>query len=237
MGDARQRGRRVTSRPALNDGSHGKQDSVEGHEAVTNSSAQRVETQQLLSCAVDVAPVHAEPRDDAEQVTQLLRGEPVRLKGRRRGDWEHVETMYDYGGWVRSEHLTPVPARTVRFLRPREGDPILQARQFTGAPYVWGGMTEKGIDCSGLVHMAYRRLGRLIPRDADQQELAGTPVDEKDARYGDVVTYGEGQATHIAFWLGNGRVLHATQREGVNAVLEEDEPEELRARRRQFVRF
>ena len=42
-------------------------------------------------------------------------------------------------------------------------------------------MTERAIDCSGLVHMAYRRLGRLVPRDADQQEDAGVEVAEPGA--------------------------------------------------------
>jgi cell wall-associated NlpC family hydrolase len=83
-------------------------------------------------------------------------------------------------------------------------------------------MTERGIDCSGLVHMAYRRTGRLVPRDADQQEAAATPIGEADARPGDLVCFGEpGRAHHIAFWLGEGRILHATGRDGVNAVVEE----------------
>jgi gamma-D-glutamyl-L-lysine dipeptidyl-peptidase len=83
-------------------------------------------------------------------------------------------------------------------------------------------MTERGIDCSGLVHMAYRRSGRLVPRDAHQQEEAATPVAEADARPGDLVCFGEpGKADHIAFWLGGGRILHATARPGVNAVVEE----------------
>jgi cell wall-associated NlpC family hydrolase len=98
-------------------------------------------------------------------------------------------------------------------------------------------MTDRGIDCSGLVHMAYRRLGRLVPRDADQQEEAGTPVAEDELRPGDLITYGDERTTHIAFWLGDGRILHSTEREGANGVLEEPEPDDLRSRRRKLVRF
>jgi cell wall-associated NlpC family hydrolase len=145
-------------------------------------------------CSVEVAAVRAEPRDDAERVTELLRGEPVEVDERAKG-WARVRTSYDYPGWVREEELAGV-----------EGDAVEQARRYLGAPYLWGGMTERGIDCSGLVHMAYRWLGRLIPRDADQQEEAGTPVRADALQPGDLITYGdEEQATHIAFWLGDGR--------------------------------
>ncbi len=98
-------------------------------------------------------------------------------------------------------------------------------------------MTGRGIDCSGLVHMAYRRLGRLVPRDAGQQEEAGEPVAERDLRRGDLITYGEESAVHVAFWLGEGRILHSTEREDANGVLEELEPEDLRARRRRCLRL
>jgi cell wall-associated NlpC family hydrolase len=102
-------------------------------------------------------------------------------------------------------------------------------------------MSEHGIDCSGLVHMAYRRLGRLVPRDADQQEDAAAEIDEADARPGDLVTYhgdDPDSVTHVAFWLGDGRILHATDREGgPHAVTAEPEPEAYRARRRRFLRL
>ena len=99
-------------------------------------------------------------------------------------------------------------------------------------------MTRRGIDCSGLVHMAYRRLGLLVPRDADQQEAAGTPLSADELRPGDLVTYGdERETTHVAFWLGDGRILHATERDGADGVVEEPEPDDLRAKRRHFVRL
>ena len=183
-----------------------------------------------MRCAVEVAQVRAEPHDEAEQVTQALRGEPLRVAERRDG-WARVLTAYDYPGWVREEALEEgegaLPA-------DRLGTPIDVARSYLGAPYLWGGMTERGIDCSGLVHMAYRRLGRLVPRDADQQEEAGAEVDE--LRPGDLITYGE-PVDHVAFWLGDGRILHATGRDDGIGVVEEDEPEYLRARRHKLVRL
>ena len=177
---------------------------------------------ELRSVVAEVVAVRAQPDEEAEQVTQALAGEPLTVEEWRDG-WARVRTVYDYPGWVRAEAL-------------EGGDPVAAARSYLETPYLWGGLTERGIDCSGLVHMAYRRTGRIVPRDADQQEAAGREVDEP--RPGDLVTYGDDEAAdHIGFWLGDGRILHATGREGVNGVLEEPEPEDYRQRRRKFVRL
>jgi cell wall-associated NlpC family hydrolase len=135
-----------------------------------------------------------------------------------------VSTEYGYPGWVREDRLC--------------GDePLALARTFLGAPYEWGGLTAAGIDCSGLVHLAYRLAGTTVPRDSWQQEEAGEPVAPGEEQPGDLVTYGAGgRADHVAFWLGEGRILHATARHGLG-VVEEREPDELRQRRRRVVRL
>ena len=181
-----------------------------------------------------LAPVRAEPGDDGEQVTQVLPGEPIEVI-QRSGEWARITTAYGYPGWIRSDSLGG--EADAQFLAEREPHPVVTARGYLGTVYEWGGMTEQGIDCSGLVHMSFRAAGRLVPRDADQQEDAGVEV--ADPQPGDLVTYGdEGKpADHIAFWIGDGRILHATRRDGVNGVVEETEPQELRARRRKTFRL
>lgn len=111
--------------------------------------------------------------------------------------------------------------------------PVDIARRYLGAPYRWG-MTERGIDCSGLVRMSYRRTGRVIPCDVDQQMLLAEVIDE--LQVGDLIVYGD-PADHIAVWTGDGQILHSTGRDQGIGVVEETEPSDLRARRHRLVRL
>ena len=167
-------------------------------------------------------------------MTQVLSGEPILVEAVE-GDWARIRTAYDYPGWIQSSALAGEP--DAHWLERRVTSPVDYARTLRGTPYLWGGMTSAGIDCSGLVHMSYRAAGRLVPRDAAQQEESGLPVEEPQA--GDLITYGEPEthADHVAFWVGEGRILHSTQRDGIDGVVEEPEPAELQARRRRVIRL
>jgi gamma-D-glutamyl-L-lysine dipeptidyl-peptidase len=181
-----------------------------------------------------LAAVRAKPSEEAEQVTQVLPGEPLTVE-ERAGEWARIRTAYDYPGWIQSSELGG--ERDPDWLATIATDPVDYARTLAGTPYLWGGMTASGIDCSGLVHMSFRATGRLVPRDADQQEDAGTSVGEPQP--GDLITYGDpaSRADHVAFWVGEDRILHSTQRAGVDGVVEEPEPVELRLRRRRVIRL
>jgi gamma-D-glutamyl-L-lysine dipeptidyl-peptidase len=186
-----------------------------------------------MRCAVDVAAIRAQPADEAEQVTQALLGEPLRVDQRRDG-WAEVITVYDYRGWMRDWALGEGEGELPQLI---VGQPLAVARSYLGSRYEWGGLSKRGIDCSGLVHIAHRLAGQLVPRDAWQQEAAGTTVPSGQELPGDLVTYGAGErADHIAFWLGAGRILHATARGGLGVVAE-NEPPDLRTLRRRVVRL
>lgn len=106
------------------------------------------------------------------------------------------------GGWVWSGHL----ARLDSF----ESDHAAVAMRFLGTPYLWGGRTSIGLDCSGLVQMALARCGKTVPRDSDMQETtAGEAVpftgDYAVLRHGDQVIW----PGHCGFWLDENRFIHA----------------------------
>ncbi|NUR05582.1 MAG: C40 family peptidase [Nocardioidaceae bacterium] len=142
--------------------------------------------------------------------TQLLRGEPVVVLERREG-WSRVAAPWQpssehpegYPGWVRTAHLdldgTAPDAPTAT---EPPGVPALDvARRFLGLRYLWGGTSDAGVDCSGLVHRSWRALGTVLPRDAHDQATAVRPVPLAEVRPGDLYFFARPGAKvyHVGF--------------------------------------
>jgi cell wall-associated NlpC family hydrolase len=93
---------------------------------------------------------------------------------------------------------------------------------FLGTPYVWGGNTRRGVDCSGFTKLVFKENGYAIPRVSRDQAKTGRAVKQKDLKLGDLVffdTKGEGYVTHVGFYLGGNLMAHASSSKGVIIVL------------------
>ena len=95
------------------------------------------------------------------------------------------------------------------------------AMSLLGVPYVYGGQSRGGTDCSGLVLQVFGPLGLNLPRQSSQQAQTGTPVAQADLQAGDLVffdTEGRGTVTHVGIYLGEGAFINANSYGGQVAV-------------------
>lgn len=114
--------------------------------------------------------------------------------------------------WAPERDLAPLPDRP-----PTAAEVLATARRLRDVAYVWGGVSAYGIDCSGLVHLAWRRFGVRLPRDADDQARATTPLALGEERPGDLYFFARpGKLVHHIGFVsadptGDGRrhMLHA----------------------------
>lgn len=210
-------------------------------------------------CIVPHGSVYSKPSETAPRLSDLSMGNLLRIvyadskkegirqgKVSRKGKW--VEVMLPDGrtGWTLKTDVNEFAQWAVK-QKITEETIVSTALQFTGTPYLWGGASSKGLDCSGLVRMTFFMNGHLLPRNASQQVNYGREIimecdhsidagsdklyremleRTKNLKPGDLVFFGSPETllskekiTHVGIYIGNGKIIHASHKVRINSLI------------------
>ena len=172
--------------------------------------------------------VYETPKE-ARTVADIVAGAIISRKNPTKHLKTHENVVYPDGreGWVRKregEYLEALntfedhyDTAAMRHFLPK----------IIGAPYLWGGTSTKGMDCSGFTKTIFFVGGWIIPRDASQQAQEGVTVERTALRPFDLLFFGtkgqKSRITHVALWLGEGQFIHSLGRVRINSTDPSDE--------------
>ncbi len=160
----------------------------------------------------DSLNVRAYADTDSPVIAELHKYEYVKINWVE-SDWVCVAYNNDgLMGYVSSEYINIFEGEMPLYSGAGQSA-VNVAAQFLGVPYVWGGTSPAGFDCSGLMQYVYKQLGYSINRVAEDQMKNGIPVSREDLQPGDLVGFysspGSGYISHIGMYVGNGIMIHA----------------------------
>jgi len=169
-----------------------------------------------------VGYIHTSPDEKSVPVSDVVAG-TVLIAAPEEAGFRSVTLPGGKSGFMRARDLIEKPER----VSPDRERLIGRAMRFLGIPYLWGGTTPKGFDCSGFVKRVFGMEGVVLPRDSDRQAASGAPVPGalvEDIRRGDLLFFGEGgKVGHVAISLGKGLFVHAYGDVRINSLTPDDE--------------
>ena len=166
----------------------------------------------------------------AYEVSALVVGNVLAVKGEE-GDFINVLYADGREAFVAKDDVEMVDSWNPE--QTQEGI-VATSKRFAGIPYVWGGTTSKGLDCSGFTKTVYFMHNIILPRDASQQVFTGELVDEEGdfskIEPGDLVFFGEKptaerdteRVVHVGVYIGNNHFIHASDYIRVNSFNPDD---------------
>jgi cell wall-associated NlpC family hydrolase len=171
--------------------------------------------------------LRAQPDRESEIVTRVVSGTGVCVE-ETQGEWAKV--VANRTGWMPGSFLRSVSA-VPNSLEDRRKGILEDSARMVGVPYLWGGSSGNGIDCSGFAQLLHRWIGIDIPRDADMQHAAAKPV-EPPFEVGDLIFFAENgserKVTHVGVSLGGWKMIHSSRSNNGVYVDDVQERESLR---------
>ena len=170
---------------------------------------------------------YAEASDKSQVVSDLVAGDVVEMVAER-GAFFEVKYPSGAKAFIKKEE-----ARTyldwVESLNPSEENLVNTSKSLMGLPYLWGGTSSKGVDCSGFTKTIYFLNGIVLPRDASQQVHAGKLIDTTrnfdKLIPGDLLFFGRKatdstseKVVHVGMWIGNSQFIHSLGNVHVSSV-------------------
>lgn len=187
-------------------------------------------------CLLSVIPLRSAPKSQSEIVTQLLYGETYTVL-EQESDWVKIVTTFDnYTGWISQNQQSDVAFHSESLVTSelfvKYNDQIIPlggvvenslnnqavlgiiptGMLFLNTPYLWGGRTFMGIDCSGFVQVVHKVNNIKLPRDASQQVHLGEAVSFDGKQPGDLVFFESesGNIHHVGIVLNDTEIIHAS---------------------------
>ena len=188
--------------------------------------------------------IFSEPSEKSQTICDLVGGDVMRIVFRKgkaitKGKWAEVMLPSGRTGWVQKDELKRLGER----IDIKQGDNaaglvsaqkmediIASAMKLLGSPYFWGGMSAKGVDCSGLVRISSIMNDVLLPRNASQMVKCGVEVDLSEMQRGDLVFFGTPatdekpmRVTHVGIYLGDNHIIHSSHMVRINSLTPGDD--------------
>ncbi len=164
------------------------------------------------------------PQKDAEVVSDIVLGSIFEVENSAKG-FLKMSLPDGREGYVQASECLPFDKWEA--ISPTAENVIKTAKEMLGRPYLWGGTSTKGIDCSGFTKTSYFSQGVMLARDASQQARYGEQLDVNEFQFqpGDLLFFGRSKEriTHVGLYLGNDQFIHSSGRVRINSFNPEDD--------------
>ena len=165
--------------------------------------------------------IFREPDDNSQILSDLVPCILLKKLGQKAG-YIQIEMPDKQIGYVKKDLL--MEDKEYRMIKISGEKIVLQAQKFMGIPYLWGGNSSKGFDCSGLVQTVFRLYNATLPRDSGPMSREGKniPISESchDYQKGDLLFFGKtaNRINHVAIYTGDGLYVHSRGKVGINSL-------------------